>query len=436
MAGEQPIDPSAQADAGTGALILFGAGDFAFNLYWQAIGFFLLFFYIDALALPPSVAGTVFMLGAVWDGIADFVAGAAAERMGASYRRLIGWGSIPLGLAFAATFAVPGTAAGALAVQVVFRTLYAFTNIPYAAWTTRLTSTSRERSLLAGLRMGFGSLAAILVAAGMPRLVASMGGYGGAASVLALAATPLLAVMALRVPEPMQGVATAGQAPILPALSLLARNRAFVTVNLATAAAGAAVALTSQSVLYFFRYVLGAASDGPNALAGMAAVGLIAIPLWTVLARRRGARLAWLAAGVVALLGTVCFAAIPSPGRGATAAYLLLMQCAFAGFSLASWTLLPDTVEWGEARTGHRVEALAFGTFAMVQKVALAGAGFAIGTLYQASGFVAGAAQGMNSLATIRWLMLTGPALLVAAMLAAVIAIPLRRDTLALLKRA
>jgi hypothetical protein len=36
----------------------------------------------------------------------------------------------------------------------------------------------------------------------------------------------------------------------------------------------------------------------------------------------------------------------------------------------------------------------------------------------------------------IRWLMLAGPALLIAAMLVAVIAIPLRRDTLLRVRRA
>ncbi|SEM57047.1 glycoside/pentoside/hexuronide:cation symporter, GPH family [Sphingomonas gellani] len=421
----------------TATLVLFGAGDFAFNLYWQAIGFFLLFFYIDVMALPPSVAGTVFMLGAVWDGVADFAAGASAERLRMSYRRLIGWGAVPLGLAFAAMFAVPaGAAAWALAAQVVFRTLYAFTNIPYAAWTARLTTTSRERSLLAGLRMGFGSLAAVLVAVSTPHLVRLLGGYGGATAVLAAIGTPLLLVMTRRVPEPQPSISSSPAMTTRDALALLVRNRAFVAVNLATAAAGAAAALTSQSVLYYFRYVLRSGSDGPNALAGMAAVGLVAVPLWTALARTRGARWAWLAAAVLALVVTLIFAVYPAPSRAATAAFLLLMQAAFAGFSLASWTLLPDTVEWGEAHGGHRVEALAFGTFALVQKVALAGAGFAIGAIYQAGGFVAGAAQGPSSLAAIRWVMLTGPALLVTAMLVAVIAIPLRRDTLAVLRRA
>jgi Na+/melibiose symporter-like transporter len=420
-----------------GTLVIFSAGDFAFNLYWQAISLYLLFYYIDALALPPATAGLVFMIGAIWDGAADFLAGAAAERMRLSYRRLVGWGALPLGLAFVAMFSVPtGAAAFALATQMMFRTLYAFTNIPYAAWTTRVAQTSRDRSLVAGLRMGFGSAAGALVALLLPWLVARTGSYGAASAILAVVAVPLLAIMAWRVPEPTPSAAPAQRLAIWSGLAVLARNRAFVVLNVASAAGGAATALTSQSVLYFFRYVLQDAPGGPRALAAMAVSSLVAVPLWTALARTRGARTAWLGAGVLALLVPAVFALTGSPGSTATAAFLLAMQAAFIGFALAAWTLLPDTVDWGEAQSGKRVEALAFGTYALMQKIALAGTGFAIGMIYQANGFVAGAVQGPASLYAIRWLMLAGPALLIAAMLAAVLAIPLSRDTMASLRRA
>jgi len=134
----------------------------------------------------------------------------------------------------------------------------------------------------------------------------------------------------------------------------------------------------------------------------------------------------WLGAGALALAIVTVMALLPVHDSVVTAAFLLAMQVAFAGFGLAAWTLLPETIDWGEARTGERVEALAFGTFALVQKVALASAGLAIGLAYQATGFVAGAVQGPASIAAIGAMMLAGPAVLVAAMLAAVVALPRR----------
>lgn len=422
------------APAPRAALLLFGAGDFAFNLYWQAVNLYLLFFYIDTLRLAPALAGTLFLIGAAWDGAADFVAGVVAERMRRPYRWLIGWGAVPLGLSFVAMFAAPVGAWGpALAAQLGFRTLYAFTNIPYSAWTTRLAGTSAERSLLAGLRMIFGAVAATLVAGTLPRLVEALGSYAAASALFAALGTPLLLAIVWRVPERRPPVAAPPTSTLGPALLLLLRNRAFVALNLAAAAGAAAAALTTQSVLYFFRYVLADAPAGPRALAAMAVASLIATPLWTIAARRAGARAAWLAACGLALALPAGFVLLPAPGVGAATCFLLGMQVAFAGFGLAAWTLLPDSVDWGAARSGVRVEAIAFGSFALVQKVALAAAGFAIGAIYQASGFVAGAPQGPASLAAIRWLMLAGPAVLLIAALVAVRALPLRRDTLALL---
>ena len=408
-------------------LVLFGAGDFAFNLYWQTISLYLLFFYIDALRLPPAVAGTVFMVGTVWDGAADFCAGAVAERSRLTYRRLIGTGALPLGLAFVVMFAVPaGAALPALLTQIAFRTLYAFTNIPYAAWTVRLATTGRDRSLVAGLRMGFGAAAAILVALAMPALVRNARDYAVAAAGLAVIGVPLLLLMVRYVPEPVRAPRPGGGPALGPGLRLLLRNRAFVALNLAAAAGGAATALASQSVLYVFRYVLHDEPAGPRVLAAMALVSLVALPVWTLVAAVRGARPVWLGAGALALAIVTVMALLPVHDSVVTAAFLLAMQVAFAGFGLAAWTLLPETIDWGEARTGERVEALAFGTFALVQKVALASAGLAIGLAYQATGFVAGAVQGPASIAAIRAMMLAGPAVLVAAMLAAVVALPRR----------
>lgn len=411
-------------------MLLFGAGDFAFNLYWQAVNLYLLFFYIDTLRLAPALAGTLFLIGAVWDGVADFIAGVIAERMRRPYRWLIGWGALPLGLSFIAMFAAPaGAWIPALAGQIAFRTLYAFTNIPYSAWTTRLAGTSAERSLVAGLRMIFGALAATLVAGILPGLVATFGSYAAASTLLAALGGPLLLAIAWKVPEHRPPDSDATRPRIGPALTLLARNRAFVALNVAAAAGAAAAALTTQSVLYYFRYVLADDPAGPRALAAMAFASLVATPLWTIAARRAGARAAWLVACVLALALPAGFLLLPAPGVGAATLFLLSMQVAFAGFGLAAWTLLPDSVDWGAARTGMRVEAIAFGTFALAQKAALAAAGFAIGAIYQANGFVAGAVQASASLAAIRWLMLAGPAILLLAALAAVLALPLRRET-------
>jgi GPH family glycoside/pentoside/hexuronide:cation symporter len=67
-------------------LLLFAFGDFAFNLYWQSVMLFLLFYYTDALNLPIAVAATTYMIASVWDGIANFIAGLLVDRRHATLR--------------------------------------------------------------------------------------------------------------------------------------------------------------------------------------------------------------------------------------------------------------------------------------------------------------------------------------------------------------
>src|SRR3954465_6809723 len=90
-------------------LLLFAFGDFAFNLYWQSIMLFLLFYYTDAIDLPIAVAATTYMVASVWDGIANLIAGLLVDRGHARFRYgpFLVAGALPLGLTFVLTYVPP-----------------------------------------------------------------------------------------------------------------------------------------------------------------------------------------------------------------------------------------------------------------------------------------------------------------------------------------
>ena len=86
-------------------LALFAFGDFAFNLFWQSIMLYLLFYYTDALELPIALAAMTYMVASIWDGVANFAAGVLVDRGHdrIRYGALIAAGAIPLGLTFVLT---------------------------------------------------------------------------------------------------------------------------------------------------------------------------------------------------------------------------------------------------------------------------------------------------------------------------------------------
>lgn len=424
-----------------GQFALFGAGDFACNLFWQSISFFLLFFYTDVLNLPPALAGTLYMVGALWDGVADMLVGIAAQRAGGRYRRFIALGALPLGGSFVLLFLAPpltgaSLAVAALAVQIVFRTCYALVNVPYVAWSARFSPDSRDRTTLAGLRMLFGTAAALIVATGTPwiaqRLTSSATsaeGFRIAAMLYALVGVPLLLALAYGARTATTFVAPARPPSIALCLNVLARNRAFVTLNAAAMASGVAAALLTQSVLYYFRYALGDAAGGAHALGVMAVAGAAAVPLWLMASRRIGLRAVWLSAVALGVACLLPFATLASGVALAVVVLLALLQAAFSGFNLVFWAMLPDTIEYGQARHGVRVEALAFGVAALLQKIGLAAAAGVLGLVYDRIGYVAGAVQSTATIAGIRWLMLAACSGGLALSAVLMLLNPLRRGT-------
>lgn len=433
--------PAAERRLGWPRLALFASGDFACNLYWQSLSFFLFFFYTEVAGLGPGTAGLLFAIGSVWDGVADVLVGGWAEAPGRCRRAMIG-ASAPLGLAFVALYVAPPLSSGALAAvalvaHLAFRTLYALVNVPFATLTVQITPSSAERGRIASLRMVFGTGAALTVAlvtrrwaSGASGAMTDARGFGVAAAAFAVMGTVILLLVAWTAPPERRRQATAEVAVSWPAsLAVLAGNRAFVTLNLAAAATTIAGGVLNGSVLYYFTYVVGAPVQGPAAVVWMGLAGAAAMPIWTVLRERVGTRALWLIDAALGVGACGVFAIADDRGGVAAQIFLAVMQVALIGFSFAFWAMLPDTVEWGERHGGRRIEALTFGIGALGQKLAMGAAAGLLGLLYARADYAPGAVQAPVTVTAIRAIMLGAPALAIAASVLAMASNPFRRDT-------
>ncbi|MDH7972877.1 glycoside-pentoside-hexuronide (GPH):cation symporter [Sphingomonas sp. AR_OL41] len=424
------------------ARLRFASGDFACNLYWQSSGLFLFFYYTEVLHLAPQVAGVIYMAGSVWDGVADLLTGIWAEQQRRDYGRIIAYAAVPLGLAFPLLYFVPpfhGVAfvAVLLIAQFAFRSLYALVNIPYAAWSARISTDSRDRAAIAGLRMLFGTTAAVVVSLATERISravsgadTSVTGFMCAAALFSLVATALLIHVARRSPQGEGGRSSFTPAtPLRHGFAALAANRAFVTLCTAMMCVAIASTMLSRSVLYYFTYVIRDEVAGTTALALMGVAGSLFVPLWMLARHRIGSRAVWLCAVVLGVAGSTAFAFTDSGAIWRADLFLFTMQGALAAFSFVFWAMLPDTVEYGEYHGGVRVEALSFGVAALLQKVAIGAATAMTGFAYAAIGYAPQAAQSPGVISGIRWIMVAAPILGCLLSALAMIANPLRRET-------
>ena len=395
-------------------LLLFAFGDFAFNLYWQSVMLFFLFYYSDALSLPIGVAAAVYTVASVWDGLANFVAGIIVDRRQNSLKfgALIAAGAVPLGLTFVLAYAPPAAPGmlgiiGVLVAHLLFRTAYAAVNVPYLAMSARISPDARDRAFVAGVRMLFGTAAAVAVALGTVPIGSWLTGSSGsqayfaAALISAILGSAILILVGATYREQVDA-----ERPLPPnlieTLTSLVRNRAFVALNAAMIAMIVAVTVLGKSVLYYFKYVLDDFEAGQVALASINAVGAIAIALWMVAGRYFGLRTLWLAATAAAMLGLAVFAVSDVRTPIAMQAFLVGMQVVIVGLHFTFWAMLPNTIEFGEQTTGLHVEGAVFGVAALLQRIAIGIATVILGWSYASSGYVANTAQSANMLTSMR----------------------------------
>ncbi|MES2445067.1 MAG: MFS transporter [Pseudomonadota bacterium] len=397
-------------------LVLFAFGDFAFNLYWQSIMLFLLFDYTDALDLPVTTAALIYTVASIWDGLANFAAGAITDRKVPrhGYGRVLVLGSVPLALACILTY-VPPLAAGFWGIVLVavghllFRTAYAAVNVPYLAMTARISIDSKDRAFVAGMRMLFGTMAWVLVARGTVPIGAWLSGstvaahaYLGAAVFFAVIATAILMLVGMTYREEV--VPETGERPsVLEGISSLLANRAFVTLNLAMMAMIVAVTVLNKSVLYYFKYFLGDDAAGQAALGWMGLVSAVAVPVWMLLQRGIGTRTLWFLATGLCMAGLIVFAMVNIDRADAMQLFLIGMQAAIVGLHFGFWAMLPNTIEFGERTTGLRVEGAVFGLASLLQRVAIGLATAILGLGFETAGYVANVHQSEGTLAVMRW---------------------------------
>lgn len=403
----------------------FAVGDFGFNLYWQSISLFLMFYYTDVVGLSASAAGLIYMVASIFDGAIDPVMGALADRTRSRwgrYRPYLLFGSIPLGLSFCGLYWKPaasglGLAALVLASHLLFRVAYTAVSIPYTSLTARITASSDVRSTLAGFRMAYATLAGFAVSFLTQPMVATFGqgdparGFLWAAAVIAVVASCIFPLVFLTANEPELPSDRAPPPSIADYWRAMRVNRAFWLVMIAVTAAALNSTIIGKSLLYYYKYFIGDEGGARYALSIKSAAGLLIIPAWVYVTKVTGKRGAWFLASGWGAACLLVFLSVDVRTAGSAILFFLLLHVASLGLNMTYWSMLPDTVEYGEWRSGLRAEAFVFGFGIFFQKVALGLAAGVLGLAMDLVGYVPNAVQSPATLSGIKGVMVGFPCL-------------------------
>ena len=420
----------------------YGLGDFGFNLYFTTASLFLLLFYTDVAGLSPATAGWVFAAALVWDALIDPVMGYLASRTRSRWGRYRPWllfGAIPLAASWMLMFlptGFTGTALTlfALATHMLFRTCYTICSMPYVALSAAMTTDSSERGLLASLRMLAATSAGLLIAFCTLKLVTVLGGGDQARGFLltavlfgALAAAMMLVTYATS--EEDAAALNVPEASLAQMMGMLRGNRALWLVCGAMLMGAMGSTFFGKAIPYHLKYDVGREDLIGPALGLMVATAFLSIPIWTWIMQRSSKRLVALLGAGLAVVGYPLFYL----AHGAPVAQLFvplgLLGVAAGASYLTFWAMLPDTVEYGEWRSGVRAEGIIFGVVIFVQKAALGLAVGLLGEVLAGLGYVANRPQSQQTLEGIRTMMLWAPVLFGLAAAAFLYFYPLDRRT-------
>lgn len=434
----------------------YGLGDWGASASTTARNLFWFFFLTSVVGLDAATAGTIFLVGRLWDGINDPLVGMLTDRVNTRWGRrrpFLLFAAVPFGLTFALMFTAPPFAEEwmlvlyYIVVFLVFDTLYTLINVPYSALTPELSDDYDERSNLAGWRIGVSILASLITGA-LFKVVAEnifapyFGGVAGLRAGYALAG--LLWGLTMIIPyfllfkvvrEPEREIEPEPFQPIQTFKEVFS-NRPFRLASLIYLLTFATVDVV---LLIFVRFLIDYIRVTPGfenvLLAVVLGLAFLTMPLTVRMMRRFGKRRTYIASMTWLGLMLLVISQTPPGGQNIILAAAIFAGLGYGAANAIPWAIVADVIEVDELKTGKRREGVFYGYLVFFRKLASALSTFAVGQVLSATGFISsqtGSAfvqQPESALLAMRFFVGVVPAVMLLLAIGAAWRFPLDRQT-------
>ncbi len=397
----------------------FGICDLGGNLFFTVIAFLLLNYLTDTVGIAAGMAGTIIMIGKIWDAVTDPVIGYVSDRTRTRWGRrrpFILFGSFPLFIAMIIMFTNPrieGQTAlfiWGVAAFCFLGLAYTLVNIPYSSLTPELTRDFHERTSLNGYRFGFAVVGTLAGAGAALPLVNAFADRNtgftvmGALFGFAMLVTALVTFFTVREPENPE-IPTEGF--FLTYLKVF-KSRPFVLIMLTYALHITALTIVSGIAIYYFKYIHNDEPKTTIAMLILLATAMVFIPVSVVVSKRIGKKAVY-GIGMFVFAVAIMLLFFLGHARPVTFSFAMMFFAGTGmGFTYAMpYAMVPDAIEYDYLETGERTEGAFYGIWTFCFKIGQALALGITGMVLSLSGYVAGAAQADTALFGIR--LLLGP---------------------------
>lgn len=365
----------------------YGVGDTASHFVWDMVGFWILIFYTDTFGISPAAAGTIMLIARFWDMISDPIMGVIADRTNTKwgkFRPFILWMAIPYAILAVMTFTTPdlgemGKVIYAGTTYLLLMTVFTAINLPYSSLGAVMTSDSLERTELNSYRFVFAFIGQLIVSGTALTLARFFGngddtqGYQITIILFSVISFGLFMITFFTTKERVAPPKAQKQS-LKEDFGNLWKNKPWLILFFVGIVSFIMFALQNLSIAYYFKYYIG---DEENVqlfnVTGTIAL-IVTIPFSKILVSKFGKRNVFLASS---LISGLFFMLLFIPGdKDLYTIYGLniLAKVAYAPAVPLLWTMLADSADYSEWKTGRRSTGLVFSAATFAQK-----AGWGIG---------------------------------------------------------
>ena len=161
----------------------------------------------------------------------------------------------------------------------------------------------------------------------------------------------------------------------------------------------------NNNLIYFVKYALDMHEHQGLILGVLNGFTLLAVPFWAFTALKLGKRNTWLVAMALLFIGFCIFYIYPISALNELLYILAFIGLGNGATGVLFWSMLPDTIEYGEWKSGIRTESSLYGFMTFAQKGAIAVAVIILGVALTKIGFVANQDQSVETLKGLKSLM-------------------------------
>ncbi|BEL04682.1 MFS transporter [Actinoplanes sichuanensis] len=358
--------------------LAYGWGSLGNNIIYGFVATYLALFYTDELGITAAAASLLFLVVRVVDALFDPVMGLLVDRTSSRWGRFrpyLLFTPPVLGLLTVLAFSVPKldestTLALAYLSYLLWGLSFSAMDVPYWSMSAALTLDAAERTSLVMVPRTLASIGFIGVNIVTLPLVAALS-WQAVAIVYAVTAIILTWITFARVRE-REDYVPSPHYGAREMLALFARNGPLLLLLLAMLLTEIAFTIRSIIPAYYLRYNFDAETMVPAFIGVFAITTVTGSLLSPVVAKQWGKRRAALAGLAVT---TVTSVGSWLTGYASLTPMLVWIAITGLGYGVTNITLLSmlaDTVEYGQWRTGRRTEGLVFSSNIFKTKVASA----------------------------------------------------------------